>query len=699
MRRSVKHIITAVIAGVLVLLVAATGSAQRFSFIVEGDEQIPCPQGYVYDHEISGLGLSSPEDLFIDSQGYLFIADTGNNRVLKVGSSGAVVQEIGGQASAASGVTLSGPQGVFVSRDGTVYVADTGNYRIVVFNPDASVRLVIERPRSHLLEGQPGFVPTKLVADKRGFIYAVNKDDYRGILVFDGEGNFRGFFGSNRVGFSWRALFIRLFATKAQKERIARNLPAPHSNVMIDEQGYIYSSTYYDTKNQIKKLSPAGVDVYNKWLVIRYGIRRQTGNPAFVDVAVDDRGIISALDAGTGQVYQYDQDRHLLLVFGYKGVGKNEFKLPSSVFVDSARRIYVLDKEIGAIKVFRPTHFATLVHTASQLYYDGRYKEAEGPWREVLRLNSNYSLAHTGIAKAALKRGDFDTALAHFRHAKNYLGYSAAFAKVRYKYLREHFGLFMGWVGLLVALLIVLRRALARIMARPPEKAGFITRLIQFTFNMIRSPFETFLALKAEGSVPMAFAMMGLAILVRLFALRFTGFQLAQADLFEPISVMSRYQWTFTGFHLGRMDPDDISVVGEALKVLLPWIVWAVANYGVSTIHGGEGFFRDILVGSAFSTAPYVVFGVPLTLLTNVATYGERGVFIALWWGLLIWVGFLVFNQVRVIHNYGFGEACWISLLTIFGMIVLVGASGLTYSLTSQMVNFAREVAVELSIR
>ncbi|MEW6229147.1 MAG: hypothetical protein AB1700_13825, partial [Bacillota bacterium] len=260
-------------------------------------------------------------------------------------------------------------------------------------------------------------------------------------------------------------------------------------------------------------------------------------------------------------------------------------------------------------------------------------------------------------------------------------------------------GTFMGWVGLLVALFLALRWVLGRTMARPREKSGPITRFIQFTFNMIRSPFETFLVLKVECSVPMAFAMMAVVILVRFFTLRFTGFQLARADLFEVLQVWSRYQWTFTGFHLGRMDPDDISIAAEALKILLPWILWAVANYGVSTIHGGEGFLRDILVGSAFSMAPYVVFAVPLTLLANVATWGERGVFIALWWGLLLWVGFLIFNQVRVIHNYGFGEACWISLLTIFGMIALIGAGGLTYSLTSQMVNFAREVAVELSIR
>lgn len=693
---NLKLLIAAAVAGLVVFGVATPAFCQRFSFIPEGDERIPCPQGYVYEREISTIGFSSPEDLFIDSWGNLFIADTGNNRIVRIDPSGALLGEIRGPAA---GRMLSGPQGVFVSRDGTTYVADTGNYRIVVFGPDGGTKFVIERPRSYLFRGEMAFTPTKLVVDRRGFIYAVNKDDYRGILVFDGEGKFRGFFGSNPVGFNWRALLIRLFATKAQKERIARDLPPPHSNVTIDDQGYIYSSTYYDTKNQIKKLSPAGVDVYNKGLVIRYGERRRAGNPAFVDIAVDDQGIISALDAGTGQVYQYDQDRHLLLLFGTKGDGKSQFKLPSSISVDSARKIYVLDKDIGVIKVFRPTHFATLVHTASRLYYDGRYAEAEAPWREVIRLNSNYSLAHTGIGKAALKRGDLETAMAHFRYAKDYIGYSSAFAKLRYRYLREHFGSFMGWVGFLIALLVAARWAIGRVMARPHEKSGWVARFIQFTFSMIRSPFETFLVLKAEGPVAMAFVMVGLAIAARVFTLKVTGFQLAQANLFEALSRLSRYQWTFTGFCLGQADPDEISIAAEAVKVLFPWALWVIANYGVSTIHGGEGFFRDVLVGSAFSLAPYVVFAPPLALLTNIGTWDERGLFVTLWWGIALWVAFLMSNQVRVMHNYEFGEVLWVSLVTIFGMLVLIGAGGLTYSLTSQMVNFAREVAVELSIR
>jgi len=236
-------------------------------------------------------------------------------------------------------------------------------------------------------------------------------------------------------------------------------------------------------------------------------------------------------------------------------------------------------------------------------------------------------------------------------------------------------------------------------MARPREKSGWVARFIQLTFNMITSPFETFLALKAEAPVAMALVMVGLAVAARVFTLRVTGFQLAQANLFEALSRLSRYQWTFTGFYLGHLDPAEISIVAEAVKVLLPWALWVIANYGVSTIHGGEGFFRDILVGSAFSMAPYVVFAPPLALLTNVGSWDERGLFVALWWVIALWVVFLVFNQVRVMHNYEFREACWVSLVTIFGMLVLIGAGGLAYSLTGQMVTFAREVAVELSIR
>lgn len=79
---------------------------------------------------ITGLGtsLSIPTGLAIDPAGNLYIADSGNSRIVKVAAGGTA-----GAALAISGLgtALSTPAGVAVDALGNVYIADTNNNRIV----------------------------------------------------------------------------------------------------------------------------------------------------------------------------------------------------------------------------------------------------------------------------------------------------------------------------------------------------------------------------------------------------------------------------------------------------------------------------------------------------------------------------------------------------------------------------------------
>jgi hypothetical protein len=265
-------------------------------------------------------------------------------------------------------------------------------------------------------------------------------------------------------------------STEAQKRQISKVLPTHHANLFVDERGFIYTVSPLAQKDQIKKLNAVGRDVYSRGEKF-FGETERRGRtvvrPQFVDVTVDGKGIVSALDFNSGRIYQYDQSANLLAIFGGRGAQRGRFELPQSLAVGKHGRMYVLDANRNTVQVFRPTEFAELVHEGSRLYYDGKYREAAAVWREVLRRDANFELAHTGLAKAFFKQGDYLAAMREYAIARDKDGYSQAFGEWRHDFLRQNFGwvlplvIFACWV-----LGSVITRSVKRVMSMKFEAEG-----------------------------------------------------------------------------------------------------------------------------------------------------------------------------------------------------------------------------------
>jgi sugar lactone lactonase YvrE len=81
--------------------------------------------------------LNSPTGVAVDGVKNVYIADTGNNKVRKVNTSGIIstfagtgVQGYGGDGGAATSAQMNQPTGLGVDPTGTVYISDTGNQRV-----------------------------------------------------------------------------------------------------------------------------------------------------------------------------------------------------------------------------------------------------------------------------------------------------------------------------------------------------------------------------------------------------------------------------------------------------------------------------------------------------------------------------------------------------------------------------------------
>ena len=468
-----KRVLLLSLALLLLWLPTAQAVVGMDAFVVDtdtndsGDTFIPIPAAYEVYTTIKNLGdagfMNHPEDIFIAPDDTVYVADGENNRVLQMTREGVVLREI----TQGCGMALKKPRGVYVHTDGSVWIADTGNLRIVTLNADLTDRKEYVRPDSTLLGENFTFDVQKIFVANTGYIYALKGAN---LLTLDESNQFRGYLGADKVGFSLSRFLIRLFGSKSQIERTVKQEPASYSNFFIGSDNMIYGILSNKNTAQIRKLNSVGTNTYPEETYgftlpdTSAGATNKELEPTFADITVEDNGIITVVDRGTGLIYQYDQDGNLLCCFGGLGNTGGLFQIPISIDADSEGYLYVLDYQNNEITVFKPTHFIELVHEAVTLHGEGRYDEALVYWQEALEIDSNYALAHRGVAKIMGKQEDWGSALRSYELAGDREGYSEAFSEYRHEYFRQHF-------LLVVVAVVVIAFAAVKLLALAKRKA------------------------------------------------------------------------------------------------------------------------------------------------------------------------------------------------------------------------------------
>jgi hypothetical protein len=154
-----------------------------------------------------------------------------------------------------------------------------------------------------------------------------------------------------------------------------------------------------------------------------------------------------------------------------------------------------------------------------------------------------------------------------------------------------------------------------------------------------------------------------------------------------------------TGYAFETREPYEISFLFEFVWIVVPWISWSISNWAVSTILDGEGKFKEIVVGSAYALVPYIVFVVPVTLLTNVLSLDEASTYRLFMSIIQFWVILLFLIKVRVLHDFEIGKMIWITILTLIGMFIMWFVCFILYGLIDEFVNFIINLFKEISFR
>ena len=459
-------------------------------------EAVCAPAGYVcrrvlYGEELGIGSFKNPRDMAVDEQERLYIADTGNNRIVVLHRDltldriiDAVVTPDGEKQA------LTGPEGLWTAGD-LLYIGDTGAGRVVAVDADGVIRRTLLKPQTDLLTDDAEFKPSKLAVNDTGTVYVAASGIYQGLLQYDDTDAFLGFFGANKIevtaGVLIRNFWKNLFSDE-QREGMVRTGPTEYANVFMDDQGMIFTVTATVSTGQVRQLNAAGENIrkypgqdagflqtgYDRSNYGDQEVDYQKGltiASRMTDVQVDADGILSVLDNQRGRVFQYDKEQNPLCIFGGRGEQQGFFK-NATALEKLGSEYLIADADKNSLTVFAPVPYMETVRLALAAYDAGDYEKSAALWEETLRQNGSLTVAYRGVGRARLQQGRYDEAMACLENGGDRYFYSLAVQQVRRQFTRANLWWLLPAAAAAVAAFVWLVKRIKRAILRSAKKEG-----------------------------------------------------------------------------------------------------------------------------------------------------------------------------------------------------------------------------------
>lgn len=593
--------------------------------------------------------LSNPEDMLIeesDGNVKVYIADTGNHRIVITDINGQNVVEFGSDL-------LKRPTGIALSDD-YIFVCDKDNRLVYLFDKQTH-ELVdsIDKPSNPLVGANTPYVPTKITVDSRGNMFLVSEGCVSGLMQINLNGEFVGYVGANETAATFKSVLQNLFFSESQKNLFLATPKSP-TNVSIDDRGLVYTVTNNAVNNSVKKLNTLGNSIMSP----------NTNFSATNAIAVDGSENLYSIQSD-GYVTIFDSEGNLLFRFGGTDTSERFGSLSSPVAIDtlSDGRIIVLDRSYGMAIVYSRTEFAKLVFSAVDYYKDGMYLEGESLWQDVLRHNSSFILSYKALARASMKRNEYKVALSQFKLAEDREGYSEAFWQIRNEWLENN----LMWVFCVILAIVVVVLVLKLVDKRKPKLFEPVKNTMSRVTNFHVKDVYVFKELKHVGrfcnktqdavyevkyhsaaSIWTALALFVWFVILQILTVVTTGY------LFSSSTVYNTNGWQMV-----------LTTIGVLLLLIL-------CNYFVSTVTDGEGKLKYCFISFIYALAPYLIMALPVCIISNVLTFNESFVYTFLQIIMYGWSAVCVFRAVMELHDYSLGKTIKNILLTVFAFAMVL---------------------------
>ncbi len=665
---------------VLTLMGPLTASAETpyVTYTVDGYGTIRQTQtAYLPYETITKFGeettLSGPSDMMVTSDGLIYVADSGNKRIVVGNLEGELVQTIGEG-------TLVNPMGVYVTENKDVYVADRDAEAIFIFDKNGMLVKTYGKPTSPLYGAAVSFLPIKITVNDAGIMYIICESNTNGVVQIsptDG-GTFLGYFGTNFTSTDLMTVIYRAILTDAQRAQMVSNLPSTPTNLAIDAKGLIYTVTRGNQNDTLKLLNIAGTNL----------IHNTDGTYADspTDVVAGYHDNVYVCDQ-QGYIYEYNNNGELMFVFGGPDDGSQRVglsRMVSSISIDSQDRIYILDSDQCRIQVYQSTEFTDLLHEALYLYSKGRYTESKEPLSKILEMNSMFDYANKAMGRAYFQEEDYDMALHYARLAKDYEGYSDAYWEIRNIWLKKNI---MAVIGLCVLLWVVFKVVSTldkkkHILDKPrawweKRKQNKLVSDLNYSLYFMKHPVDGAYGIAHEGRANWIASSIILVVFIAEY-------------------VLNKYT---CGFLMKNVMEGRYEIFSDIGTVLVVMIALTASTYLVCTINDGEGTVKKIYTLFCYTLMPYVVLMPIMYLLSHVVTTTEMQLLSMASMVIYAWIAVIGFMGLKEVNNFKVGETVKIILLTVFTVLILALLIFIIYVLWAQVFEFISAIFGEVVYR
>ena len=629
---------------------------------------------YIPGGNITKVGETSfigARDMKITKDGYIYIADTGNRRILVSDLQGNYIREFGQDV-------LVTPCGVFVTEDRTVYVADRDAKKVFVFDGEGNVINEYGKPDHPLYGNEADFLPLKIAVNHAGIMFVICESNTNGIVQISPVegGTFLGYFGTNPTSISLINIIIRMFMTDAQRAKMIKNKPPTPDNLAIDDKGLIYTVTRGQGYQTLRRLNIAGQNIMDA--------DQFDDTPAAVCPGNYDNVYMVS---NQGYVYEFNNEGNMLFIFGGRDDGRQRIGLSKrmeAIAVDYNDKLYILDSDLNQIQIFEPTEFTNLLHKALYLYSKGRYTESKEPLEQILKMNSMFGYANKAMGLAYLQEENYAMAMHYARLAADRNTYSEAFWEERNVWIRENI---IAAAIILIAIyavyktLQILQRkkgifnGAARILTA--VRSNTLVSQLKYAFYYMKHPIDGCYGVRWEGKASYLCA----NIIIMVYIL---------------FSIINKY---FAGFLFKTVREGRYNIPSDIGSVIIVFFVLTACNYLVCTINDGEGSFKQIYCAFAYCLTPYIVLQPVIFILSRVVTNNERFLVTFTKDFMLAWIVVLIVVTIKELNNITVKATFKVIFLTLFAALIFILLVFILYILWQQVYEFVTGIGGEVVYR